>query len=110
MPSDAPADRRLAVTVDLVESLGSEVVVHFTLDAPPPTLDDARELATDVGVEALESVERGAQGGHLERRRPAQPAHRRRVKESLELVVDTARLHFFDADDGLGIYGTEAAR
>ena len=109
LASDAPADRRLAVTVDLVESLGSEVVVHFTLDAPPPTLDDARELATDVGVEALESVERGAQGGTSNVVAQLSPRTGARVKESLELVVDTARLHFFDADDGLGIYGTEAA-
>jgi multiple sugar transport system ATP-binding protein len=109
LASDAPADRRLAVTVDLVESLGSEVVVHFTLDAPPPTLDDARELATDVGIEALESVERGAQGGTSNVVAQLSPRTGARVKESLELVVDTARLHFFDADDGLGIYGTEAA-
>ena len=110
LASDAPADRRLVVTVDLVESLGSEVVVHFMLDAPPPTLDDARELATDVGVEALESVERGAQGGTSNVVAQLSPRTGARVKESLELVVDTARLHFFDADDGLGIYGTEAAR
>ena len=110
LASDAPADRRLVVTVDLVESLGSEVVVHFMLDAPPPTLDDARELATDVGIEALESVERGAQGGTSNVVAQLSPRTGARVKESLELVVDTARLHFFDADDGLGIYGTEAAR
>jgi multiple sugar transport system ATP-binding protein len=109
LASDAPADRRLTVTVDLLESLGSEVVVHFTLDAPPPTLDDARELATDVGIEALESVERGAKGGTSNVVAQVSPRTGARVKETLELVVDTTRLHFFDADDGLGIYGNEAA-
>ena len=64
------------MTVDLREALGSEIVVHFILDAPPPTTEHARDLASDVGVEALESVERAGRAG-LDRRRPAQPAHRR---------------------------------
>ena len=105
----APSSRRLSVTVDLREALGSEVVVHFTFDAPPPTTDHAKDLASDVGVEALESVEQEAHEGHstvvarLSPRTSAQPGQR------LELVVDTDRLHFFDPDDGAGIYGPAAA-
>ncbi len=35
--SDAPAERRITSTVELREALGSDVVVHFTIDAPPAT-------------------------------------------------------------------------
>jgi multiple sugar transport system ATP-binding protein len=103
--SGAPDDQRLAVTVDLREALGSEVVAHFTLDAPPPTSEHARDLASDVGVEAVESVERTAQEGRstvvarLDARTSARPGER------IDVVVDTERLHFFDPDDGSGIYG-----
>jgi multiple sugar transport system ATP-binding protein len=105
----APDERRLSVTVDLREALGSEVVVHFTVDAPPPVTEYARDLASDVGVEALESVERVAEEGRstvvarLSPRTAAQPGER------LDLVVDTDRLHFFDRDDGAGIYGPAGA-
>jgi multiple sugar transport system ATP-binding protein len=62
-----------------------------------------------VGVEALESVERIAHEGRstavarLSPRTDAQPGQR------LDLVVDTERLHFFDPEDGAGIYGLATA-
>ncbi|RPI04851.1 MAG: sn-glycerol-3-phosphate ABC transporter ATP-binding protein UgpC, partial [Actinobacteria bacterium] len=49
--SDAPADRRISVLIELVEALGSDVVVHFMIDAPPALTDDVKELAVDVGME-----------------------------------------------------------
>ena len=33
--ADAPIDRRLPATVELREALGSDVVIHFTIAAPP---------------------------------------------------------------------------
>ncbi len=61
--SDAPADRRISVLIDLVEALGSDVVVHFMVDAPPALTDDVKELAVDVGVE-ISRVEEHAARGH----------------------------------------------
>ena len=55
--SDAPAERRIRAVIELREALGSDVVVHFALDAPPAITDDVRELAVDVGHEALEKLE-----------------------------------------------------
>src|SRR5207244_8998304 len=40
--TNAPADRRMRVEVTLVESLGSDVIVHFTLDAPVVLTDETR--------------------------------------------------------------------
>jgi multiple sugar transport system ATP-binding protein len=102
---DAPADRRFRSTVELREALGSDVIVHFRIDAPPAMTADAVELAVEVGTEALEQVQAQAQGG---RSTVVARVNRRtslRTGDVIELVVDTQRLHFFDPKDGLAIYG-----
>ena len=82
--------------------------MHFTLDAPPALTEDVKELAVDVGTEALEQRRAAGRRRPTRRRRPAQPAdHGARKGDPIELVVDTHRLHFFDPDDGSGIYGSE---
>jgi multiple sugar transport system ATP-binding protein len=101
----SPEDQTLSSTVDLREALGSQVLVHFTIDAPIVLTEDTRELAVDVGTEALEDLEeraREAQSSFV-----AQLSPRTRLKEGdrMEVVVDTNRLHFFDPETGLGIYG-----
>jgi len=49
LASDAPADRRLRGRVLLTEALGSEIVVHLSVDAPPASAQEVEELATDAG-------------------------------------------------------------
>jgi multiple sugar transport system ATP-binding protein len=102
--SDAPQDRRISATVDLREALGSQIVIHFTLNAPIVLTEDTRELAHDVGAEALENLT--AQAESATSRFVAQLDPRARVREGdkIELLVDTARFHFFDPETGLGIY------
>jgi multiple sugar transport system ATP-binding protein len=102
--SDAPADRRITSTVDLGEALGSDMVVHFKLNAPPAITEDVKELAVDVGQEALEQVEQKAEEGESNVIARLDPRTRIRQGDLVELVVDTSRLHFFDPDDGVGIY------
>jgi len=103
--SDAPADRRISSVVDLREALGSDVVVHVTIAAPPALTDDAKELASDVGLEALEHVQQQAAGGTTTVLARLNPRSTAVPGERIELVVDTHRLHFFDPADGTGIYG-----
>jgi multiple sugar transport system ATP-binding protein len=95
---------RIAVDVDLREALGSDVLVHFMVDARPPSTDDARELAAAVGSDAVEHVERQREGGRSEVVARLNPRTQARKGERIELVVDTSRLHFFDATTGAGIY------
>jgi multiple sugar transport system ATP-binding protein len=106
--SDAPPERRIRSTVDLREALGSDVVVHFTIAAPPAMTDDAKELAVDVGLEALEHVQQQAEGGSSTVLARLNPRTKVLKGDPVELVVDTHRLHFFDPDSGLGIYGDGA--
>jgi multiple sugar transport system ATP-binding protein len=101
---DAPADRRINATVDLREALGSEVLIHFQMSAPVVITEDTRELAVDVGAEAVESLEQKAR--EASSTFVAQLSPRTQVQEgdTMELFLDTSRLHFFDPETGLGIY------
>jgi multiple sugar transport system ATP-binding protein len=104
--ADAPAERRIKATVDLTEALGSDVVIHFRIAASPALTDDAKELASDVGQEALEKVTLEAAGGETTIVARLNPRTRANKGEEIELVVDTSRLHFFDPEDGSAVYGT----
>jgi multiple sugar transport system ATP-binding protein len=103
--SDAPAERRITSTVELREALGSDVVVHFPVDAPPAVTEHIKELASDIDESVAAPTETATANivARLNPRTQAQPGDR------IELVVDTHRLHFFDGDTGAGIYGSTDA-
>ncbi len=107
--ANAPADRRIHSTVDLTEALGSDVLVHMTVQAPPAVTEDVRELAVDVGQEALELIEAVASEGSSTVIARLNPRTTARVGEQLELVVDTHRLHFFDPESGARIEAAATA-
>jgi multiple sugar transport system ATP-binding protein len=102
LSSDTPADRRLHGKVELTEALGSEIMAHFTVDAPPALTEDVKELVQDVGDER--AVEQRAQQSHTTM--VGRFGARSQVKEgeTAEVAVDTRALHFFDPETGLGIY------
>jgi multiple sugar transport system ATP-binding protein len=101
---DTPADRRLAGTVRLRESLGSEVMVHLQVDAKPALTEDVLELAQDMDAVAVQGLDEGA----AETTIVGRFGSRSRVREGdvAEVAVDTRTLHFFDPASGLGIYDT----
>ncbi len=101
---EAPQNRRLAGNVTLREALGSEIMVHFVVDARPALTEDVRELAQDLDATSVRSLEDGSAETTLVGRFGA----RSRVRESemAEVAVDTRSLHFFDPETGLGIYDT----
>ncbi len=107
--ADAPSDRRISSTVILREALGSDVLIHFTIKAPQAITEDVKELAADVGVEILERVEGEAQHGESNIIARLNPRTTAREGERIELVMDTRRLHFFDPENGAGIYGGDSA-
>jgi multiple sugar transport system ATP-binding protein len=106
---DAPADRRIRSAVVLREALGADVLAHFMVKAPAVMTEDVKELAVDVGAEAVEAVERGAVTGESEFMARLNPRTRATQGEEIEFVVDVGRMHFFDPDSGQGIYGGEEA-
>jgi multiple sugar transport system ATP-binding protein len=110
LAGDAPEDRRLRGRVQLTEALGSEVVVHFVIDARPALTEDVRELAQDVGDERV--VDELSKKAPAEATLVARFGARTGVREgeTSEVAVDTRALHFFDFDTGLGIYDHTAPK
>ena len=97
----ASPDRRLPAVIDVREDLGSEVLVHFGVAAPPVR---GADVAAAVGEEALEATAAQAKAkGSLFTAR-LDRATKAREGEQLDLAVTTTRLHFFEIDTGLGIY------
>jgi multiple sugar transport system ATP-binding protein len=96
----------LSAAVDIREDMGSEVFLHFGVEAEPAR---SQELAEAVGAEALET----AQDADRHRATPfiARVDRTTRAQEGgeVELVVDTRHLHFFDPESGAGLYGTREA-
>ncbi|MBA2296578.1 MAG: TOBE domain-containing protein, partial [Actinobacteria bacterium] len=90
--------RALQGKVSLREALGSEVMVHFTVDAPPAVTEEVRELARDAGSEAPKGEQEATLVGRFGARTTV------RDGESVEVAVDTRALHFFEPETGLGIY------
>jgi multiple sugar transport system ATP-binding protein len=95
----AQADRTLTSVAELVEAMGSDVLVHFPIEVPPARTDETRELADDGALIALPAADRVAT--MVGRFSP-----RTRVFEGqpVGVVVDTARLHFFDPESGASIW------
>ena len=91
-------------TVELLEALGSELLVHFSLDAPfalvpgastgggsQPDGDDSGTTASAWGVARVDS------------------ATRIQVGELAGFAVRAGSMHFFDAETGMAIWETPAA-
>jgi multiple sugar transport system ATP-binding protein len=93
---DAPQDRRLKVTADLTEPLGSEVLVHFSTGATGVVSSAA---AADVGEDAeVRLGEEDEVATRLVAR--VSPKSRIALGNEIELAVDTTRLYFFDPETG----------
>ena len=100
---DIPEDRHIKGVVVLREPLGSEIVAHFEVDAPPALTEDVRELARDVGQE---SKVQAASEDEAKTVMVGRFGPRSRVKngETIDVAVDTSGVHLFDVETGAGIY------
>jgi multiple sugar transport system ATP-binding protein len=101
--ADAPENQRLQGKVQLREALGSELMVHFNIDARPALTEEVRELQRDVDASAAEAPGGSGDGGAV---MVGRFGARSRVREDddVSVAVDTRALHFFDPETGLGIY------
>ncbi len=95
--SGADPTRTLTAHVDVAEVLGSETFVHYELHTPPVVTPDIEELLADSGAGA-ESL-----GDTTKFSSRVSSDVQVTYGESLDLVVDTAKFHFFDPESGLRI-------
>ncbi len=84
---------RLTGDVDLVEALGSELVVHFTIDAHRVIAEGAVDKDEAAAVKSGEGVAR------VEAKTPVKPGDR------MTFSVDIEDMQFFDTQTGLTIRG-----
>jgi multiple sugar transport system ATP-binding protein len=96
---------RIPVTANVTEELGSEINVLFTIDAPPVEHKDTVAAAHDGDEEEAATLpltgDKSLWTARVNARSHVRPG------QSLELVIDTHNLHFFDTESGLAI-GHEA--
>jgi multiple sugar transport system ATP-binding protein len=102
LASEIPENRRLHGRVLLREALGSELMVHFTIDATQAVTEDVRELQRDVGTEDMRPAAGFEEGAVMVGRFGARSGVR--VNDDADVAVDTRAVHFFDPDSGAGIY------
>jgi multiple sugar transport system ATP-binding protein len=88
----------IQVVVDIREAMGSEVYVHFGVDAPPVITEDTIDLAADAAL--LPEADGGARTSFVARLNPRTSAQR---GQPITLQVDNRRLHFFDPVTGEAI-------
>ena len=84
---------KLVGDVDLVEALGSELVVHFTIDAHRVIAEGAFDKDEAAAVKSGEGVAR------VEAKTPVKPG------DKMTFSVDVEDMQFFDTDTGLAIRG-----
>jgi multiple sugar transport system ATP-binding protein len=98
---EAPAGRTLPAVADIVEDMGSEIFLHFSVDAPPVATADIEEAFEEKA--ALEAArEQAVRRGSPFVARIDRDANTREG-DHVHLLVDTRSLHFFDLETGQAI-------
>jgi len=91
--ANGTAGPALAGDVDLVEALGSELMVHFTIDARRVRAEGTVSADEEAVTESGEGVAR------------VDPASKIRVGERARFAINTDGMQFFDPDTGKAIWG-----
>ncbi|MGH2933729.1 MAG: ABC transporter ATP-binding protein, partial [Gaiellaceae bacterium] len=89
------------VVVDIKEDMGSEVYLHFAVDAPPVRTEELREV---MGEEALDAADEQTHHHGSPFIARVERGTEAREGDRVSLAVDTRRLHFFDLETGAGIH------
>ncbi len=89
---NVPESQRLTAPVALIEALGSEIMVHFRVDAP--TVDSGDPDAADEreGVDVANAVGR------------FNPRSQVRIGDTIEIAVSSENMHFFDPETRLALW------
>ncbi len=92
LASDVPEGQRLSAKVSLIEALGSEIMVHFRIDAPTVDSGDPDAIEEKTGADVANAVGR------------FNPRSRVRMGETIEIAVSTENMHFFDPETRQAIW------
>ena len=87
--------------VQLVEMLGSEMLVHFHTESPPIISEDMRAAIDD--DDAFAELERQAKSGGQELVARFEPSSPPKLGTLIDVGVRTENMHFFDPESGLAL-------
>jgi multiple sugar transport system ATP-binding protein len=90
-------ERTMVAKVEVTEMMGAETYVHFTVNRPPVVTPDIEELLADTGQDPSSL---GDTTNFIARVSPDARVSR---GDQIELIVDCAKLHFFDPKTGMRI-------
>jgi multiple sugar transport system ATP-binding protein len=96
-PSDHPAGVEFTAPIEVVESMGSEIYVHFAFEGGQVSSAELAELARDAGVAETPG---GGAGLAVARLNPESDVSQ---GERAELWFDGAKLHLFDPGEGASL-------
>ena len=85
-------DRSINVKSEVNENLGSESYVHFAIDSPPVITPDIEELLADAGTDPAALGDETRFTARVSADVPVPD------NSEIDLIVDTSKLHFFDAE------------
>ncbi len=88
-----PESQRITSKLTLLESLGSEVMAHFRIDAPKVDSGDPDAVEEKQGTESSNAVGR------------FNPRSTARMGDTIDIAISTENMHFFDADTRDSIEG-----
>ncbi len=95
--SDATPGQTMSSTVHMMESLGSEIIIHFPLDVESYSIMDAEFE----GEDALDAItDSDGRTIYVARVNPRSTAT---LGGTVDLNFNTTRMHFFDPETGLSI-------
>ena len=103
LASETPPERRLTGLVRLRELLGSEVIVHFEVEAAPVVTPETRDLAEDVDASALSELDRlraARRTSFVGRFSADAPTEE---ETTADIAVARGALRFFDPETGARI-------
>jgi multiple sugar transport system ATP-binding protein len=89
-----PLGRTFRAKIDLVESMGSELYAHFSVQHEGVESEELAELAQDSGAADVPGGGTDTVVARLDPESSVKPG------QESELLVDTSRIHFFDTADG----------
>jgi len=90
-------DRTITAKVEVTEMLGAETYVHFSINRPPVMTPDIEELLLDTGQDPSTL---GDVTNFIAR---VSPDARVTRGDEIDLIVDCAKLHFFDPKTGMRV-------
>jgi multiple sugar transport system ATP-binding protein len=98
-----PLGRTFKAQIELVESMGSELYAHFSVQHEGVESEELAELAQDSGAADVPGAGSETVVARLD------PESSVKQGQETELWVDTSRIHFFDTSDGRSLTSSASA-